>query len=263
MSHPLHVPVRIQRGKRATEATLRDVNARGLLVVCDEPPPLRQLVKIELSMPTDGSIFASHATVVRVAENDAGGGPPGSGSHLVGLELFGQDKRGLDAWAALSKFAENAVPPASRGEAREPMSERAPSEERRRHPRFSARLEMRVRTQRNIHLAWTRDLSQSGLFMEGGPDLTIHQGEPLVLNIVRPESRASVRVAGQARHHRVIGAGVGYGVAFDAMAPELEQEMLAFVTAAVDFIDQQARVSFLPPSMGGLPPHGGSSPSGG
>lgn len=258
MSHPLHVPVRLQRGKRATEGTLRDVNARGLLIACDEPPPLRQLVKIEMSMPTDASIFASHATVVRVAEND--GAPPGEGSHLVGLELFGQDRRGLDAWAALVKFAENAVPPASRGEAREPMSERAPSEERRRHPRFSARLEMRVRTQRNIHLAWTRDLSQSGLFMEGGADLTIHQGEPLVLNIVRPESRASVRVAGQARHQRAIGAGVGYGVAFDPMAPELEQEMLAFVTAAVDFIEQQSRVSFMPPSVAGSgPPEGGDA----
>ncbi len=256
MAHPLDVPVRLQRGKRASDATLRDVNERGLLIVCDEPPPLRQLVKIEMAMPTDGSLFISHATVVRVAENE--GAAPGEGSHLVGLELFGQDRRGLDAWAGLVKLAEAAVPPQSRGEAREPMSERAPSEERRRHPRFAARLEMRVRTQRNIHLAWTRDISQSGLFLEGGPDLTIQQGEPMVLNIVRPESRASVRVAGQARHQRAIGSGLGFGVAFDPMSPELEQEMLAFVTGAVDFIEQQARMS-VPPNgpRGGGPPGGG------
>ena len=240
MGHPLDVPVRLLRGKRGSDATLRDVSDRGLVVVTDDPPPLRQLVKIELSMPTDGSIFASHATVVRVAEE--------ASRHLVGLELFGQDRRGLDAWAALVKLADAAMAASPHSEPREPVSERAPSEERRRRPRFAARLEMRVRTQRNIHVAFTRDLSENGLFMEGGADLAVELGEPLVINIVRPESRASVRVTGQARHRRTIGQGVGYGVAFDAMPPELEQEMLAFVTSAVEFLEQQGRS--IPPPRG-------------
>jgi hypothetical protein len=202
-------------------------------------------VKIELSMPNDGSIFTSHATVVRVSMDEAGGA-----EHLVGLELFGQDRAGLDAWEALVKFAEKA----STG-AREPVSERAVAEERRRHPRFSARLEMRVRSARNIHVAFTRDISQSGLFMEGGADIDgIEFGEQLVLNIVRPESRASVRVTGKARHKRAIGAGFGYGVAFDPMPAELEQEMLAFVTGAVEFFEQQARGTSMPPL--GRPPTG-------
>jgi hypothetical protein len=242
--HPLDVPVRLLRGKRESTASLRDVNSRGLLVTTGEPPPLRQLVKIELSMPTDGSIFASHATVVRVAKEEGG-----SGENLVGLELFGQDRRGLDAWEALVRFAESA----SVG-AREPVSERAITEERRKRPRFAARLEMRVRSTRNIHVAFTRDLSQSGLFMEGGPDLAIELGEQLVFNIVRPESRASVRVTGQARHKRAIGSGMGYGIAFDPMPAELEQEMLAFVTGAVEFLEQQARGASMAP---GRPPTGG------
>jgi hypothetical protein len=240
MGHPLDVPVRLLRGKRESDATLRDVSDRGLVIVTDEPPPLRQLVKIELSMPTDGSIFASHATVVRVAEE--------AGRHLVGLELFGQDRRGLDAWAGLVKHAEAALAASPRSEARLPVSERAPSEERRRRPRFAARLEMRVRTQRNIHVAYTRDLSENGLFMEGGADLAIELGEPLVLNVVRPESRASVRLSGQVRHKRAIGDGFGYGVAFDPMPPQLEQEMLAFVTSAVEFLEQQGRS--IPPPQG-------------
>lgn len=240
MGHPLDLPVRLLRGKRASDATLRDVSDRGLLVATDDPPPLRQLVKIELPMPTDGSIFTSHATVVRVAEEE--------GHHLVGLELFGQDRKALDAWAALVKHAEAAIAASPRSAPREPMSERAPSEERRRRPRFAARLEMRVRTQRNIHVAFTRDLSENGLFMEGGPDLAIEIGEPLVLNVIRPESRASVRVTGQARHKRAIGDGFGYGVVFDALPAGLEQEMLAFVASAVEFLEQHARS--IPPPHG-------------
>jgi len=236
MTSPLDVPVRLLRGKRETAATLRSVDNRGLVVRTDDPPPLRQLVKIELSMPHDASIFASHATVVRVAEAE--------GSNHVGLELFGQDRKGLDAWEMLVRFAQSA-PAAARDAV--PVSERAPSEERRRHPRFNARLEMRVRSPRNIHVAFTRDLSQGGCFMEGGADLLLGAGEPLVLNIVRPESRASVRLTGSARHQRTIGSGFGYGIAFDPMPIEIELQMLDFVTSAVEFLEQQAKSQSLPP----------------
>jgi len=236
MTSPLDVPVRLLRGKRETAATLRSVDNRGLVVKTDDPPPLRQLVKIELSMPHDAAIFTSHATVVRVAEAE--------GSNHVGLELFGQDRKGLDAWEVLVRFAQSA-PAAARDAV--PVSERAPSEERRRNPRFNARLEMRVRSPRNIHVAFTRDLSQGGCFMEGGADLQLGAGEPLVLNIVRPESRASVRVTGSARHQRAIGSGFGYGIAFDPMPVEIEQQMLDFVTSAVEFLEQQAKSQSLPP----------------
>lgn len=76
------LPVQIKAGKKTISGTVHDASMHGLFVACDEPPGMRQLVQIEVSLPS-GSKLTAHTMVVH-----HGGATKGAG-----LEFFGKGDR--------------------------------------------------------------------------------------------------------------------------------------------------------------------------
>lgn len=76
------LPVQIKAGKKTISGTVHDASMHGLFVACDEPPGMRQLVQIEVSLPS-GAKLTAHTMVVH-----HGGATKGAG-----LEFFGKGER--------------------------------------------------------------------------------------------------------------------------------------------------------------------------
>jgi hypothetical protein len=80
-----------QRSKQSQTLHTHDVGFRGAFLQCDEPPALRQLVKLTFSLP-GGEFVETHAMVVhmRKPEEHRGGG--------FGVQFWGLDAQGRATW---------------------------------------------------------------------------------------------------------------------------------------------------------------------
>jgi hypothetical protein len=84
------VTVVVLRGKNASTYVTRDVSYRGLFVCTEEPPALRSLVRLRVSLP--GHTFEAHAMAVHIVEDIA---DQASG---VGLQFWGLSGPDRKAW---------------------------------------------------------------------------------------------------------------------------------------------------------------------
>jgi hypothetical protein len=84
----LRLPATLLRGKREPlRIATADVSVHGLFLVTDEPPPVRQLVKVEVELPgPSGKKLLFHGMVVYVRKAAEGKRPAGAGVQLMGVE---------------------------------------------------------------------------------------------------------------------------------------------------------------------------------
>jgi len=83
--YPVSLPAKLTCGKDTFELRTHDVSFRGLFIRTDTPPPLRDLVKIQLEMPPEGERIDLLGMAVYVVNPEtAGGRMPG-----VGVQFFG------------------------------------------------------------------------------------------------------------------------------------------------------------------------------
>lgn len=83
------IPVVILRGKNATHYETRDVSYRGLFVCTTQPPAIRSLVRLRVTVPSH--TFEAHAMAVHLVE----GLERESG---VGLQFWGLSGPDRNAW---------------------------------------------------------------------------------------------------------------------------------------------------------------------
>jgi hypothetical protein len=92
--YAVRLPATLLRGKREpVRLETVDVSVHGLYLRTAEPPPMRQLVKVELRLPPDGRAIVLHGMIVFVRKEPEGDVPAG-----VGLSLVGLDGALLSAW---------------------------------------------------------------------------------------------------------------------------------------------------------------------
>ncbi|MDB4946501.1 MAG: hypothetical protein JWP97_6035 [Labilithrix sp.] len=89
----VRVPIVVYRGKVPVAAETADVSYKGLFVRTPEPPALRSLVRLKVSLADRE--FEAHAMAVHVVpcSDDPEGPPPG-----VGLQLWGLAGPNRSAW---------------------------------------------------------------------------------------------------------------------------------------------------------------------
>jgi Tfp pilus assembly protein PilZ len=120
----IQLPVELSVGKKVSRGETVDVSFGGLFVRTEDPPPVRQLVKLELRAPPKDERLALMAMAVFVGPPD-----PASGMSGVGLQLFGLDPEVRERWEAFVKFVRTrpgtdagSEPPAAEPGAAEPPS---------------------------------------------------------------------------------------------------------------------------------------------
>lgn len=92
---PIALPATLTRGKKSGPATTVDVSLGGLFLSIADPPPLRELVKIELVVAKDKPPLHLMGMAVFVRQPSPEKGLKGG----VGVQLFGLDPDTTEKWS--------------------------------------------------------------------------------------------------------------------------------------------------------------------
>ena len=267
--HPVELPVIMKVGKKTFPGFSVNVSFKGLLVKADELPTVRQLVQLEMPLGSDN--FSAHAMVVHVAAGLVGleffgrtnnpawdefvqglGRQPTGGTPAAGIPIAPTTNPNVQipAYAAHA----SARPPAPQGTPAIPTNISVPpprlggrtgqapyaGPERRRAPRIAMQLELRLRTTRSIHTAYTTDVSMlsAGVLLS---ELTSPIGEPVILNLIQPGTNFSFRRDGVIKRITPVDAQWTHiGIEFAPLEPMREVLFADFMNSAYATLQAKA-----------------------
>lgn len=92
---PIALPATLTRGKKSGPATTVDVSLGGLFLCLPDPPPLRELVKIDIAVAKDKPPLHLMGMAVFVRQPNPDKGIKGG----VGVQLFGLDPDTTEKWS--------------------------------------------------------------------------------------------------------------------------------------------------------------------
>jgi hypothetical protein len=211
----LQLPAVVAFGVKRYSLQTEDVGAAGVFVRMDDPPALRELVRVAIDLP-DGTSFATGATVVwRIAPGEASPRTPGAGLQFCAL---GADAREL--WQAFV----GDVRAAARQVALPPCPPETPEPIRRRYPRYPASFEVRPRDSENLVNFFTRDISAGGMFLATTLDVPLET--QLDLDLVHPDSGAVFALSAIVRRGEPPD---GLGLEFIGLDAGLRQALWQFI----------------------------------
>jgi hypothetical protein len=223
------IPVKVIRGKEIVSLMSEDVSFRGVFVKMDLPPALRQLVRLEVSLP-EGATLKVHAMVVfRV--------PPGGEAIAgAGMQFYGLEGRERAQWDGFVQSVRDQQPKSAPQPAVYPNHDAAAHgpldaiDDRREHERHSIRFEVRVSTLDELRTLYTRDISKGGMAVE--TDMDLAPGTDVGLDLVHPRSGAAFELEATVRRKIRQPGASGLAVQFKTMTPERRAELERFIASS-------------------------------
>ena len=235
--YPARLPIRTRIAGRLKDLVSVDVSFRGLFLAIDAPPPLRQLIRIETSLPPLGTVFATHGMVVRVVLPGEPGGQAGVGVQFYGM---GDERRAWEAYVQYVQQSSVALP--DRRESRPPPNGR-PSlatgsvrlgqgsgmRDNRRFQRFPVVLEVRPRDLEDLYQLYSRDVSAGGMFLSTTRELEV--GSEVRLDVRHPHNGSTFQLTAIVR--RRSEEPVGVGVELTGLDDRRRREFYDFIHAPI------------------------------
>jgi len=219
----LQLPATVAFGVKRYFLQTEDVGAAGVFVRMDDPPALRELVRLAIELP-DGTAFATGATVVwRIGPGEASARTPGAGLQFCAL--------GADAKALWRGFVAD-VRAAAKQVALAPCPPETPEPIRRRYPRYPASFEVRPRDSETLVNFFTRDISAGGMFVATTLDVAL--GTQVDLDLVHPDSGAVFALSAIVRR---LAPAEGLGLEFMGLDGALRQALWHFIQDGLPEID--------------------------
>jgi hypothetical protein len=260
--HPVELPVTMKVGKKSFSGTTVNVSFKGLRVKADDLPTVRQLVQLEMLLGSDS--FSAHAMVVHAGTGAVGleffgrTNNPAWDEFVQGLArqpTGGTPAAGVPIAPTTNPNVQVPAYAAAHGSVRPPGPQITPAAgtnisvapprlgrrtggapyagpERRRAPRIAMQLELRLRTTRSIHTAYTTDVSMlsAGVLLS---ELTSPPGEPVILNLIQPGTNFSFRRDGVIKRVSPVDATWTHvGIEFTPLEPMREVLFADFMNSA-------------------------------
>lgn len=204
------------RGKEQTRMLTDNVSFRGAFLRTELHATLRQLVRVELTLP-DHHVVHAHAMVAHVIPKSAAKADSVPG---IGL-LFWGEVNGRQRWDSyiqeLTKVPSLRVVPAAG----------APLPERRSSSRFRLKLEVRLPELPETLALITREVSEDG--MSVATDANYPPGLKTRLVLIHPSSDEAFPIDVVVRRHIREPKFTGLGVEFMDKSPELRERLRAFL----------------------------------
>jgi len=235
------IHVLVIRGKEVVSLTTEDVSFRGVFVRMDLPPALRQLVRLEVSLP-EGATLKVHAMVVfRVPP----GGPTVAGA---GMQFYGLEGRERVQWDSFVQSVRDLLPKSTPDPAVDPQHplhglhglQDGPHDpahgpldaidDRREFERHAVRFEVRVSTVDELRTLYTRDISKGGMAVE--TDMDIAPGTDVGLDLVHPRNGKTFELEATVRRKIRQPGASGLAVQFKAMTPARREELERFIASS-------------------------------
>lgn len=203
------------RGKRVQQLYTHDVSFSGLFLRTDDPPPLRELVKIRFELPSDGQpIDLLGMAVHRVPP----GGPRQSG---IGILLYGLDPKVRGRW---ERFVQ---------EVRAGRYGKGPTDDLPLEPQPEAtkdyRPELRVQVPNAaaLEILRDRDLARACTFVS--TEVYFEPGTPVIIIFVHPESGRAFEMSAHVKKQIVRPGLRGLALDLDGVDQALRDAFDAFV----------------------------------
>lgn len=240
--YPARLPIRTRVAGRLKDLYSEDVSFRGLFLSSDAPPPLRQLIRIETTLPPNGTPFATHGMVVHVvAPGEAGVHGPGFGVQFYGM---GDERR---AWEAFVLYIQQSAPALPDKRDSHPSPARSSlatgsvrighgsgTQDSRRFQRFPVVLEVRPRDLEDLYRLYSRDVSVGGMFLSTARELEV--GSEVRLDVRHPHNASVFHLSAIIRRRSAEPAGIG--VEFTGLDDRRRREFFEFIHAPIPVQDE-------------------------
>jgi Tfp pilus assembly protein PilZ len=235
--YSIRFPAQLAHGKRTDSLLTEDVSQGGVFLCTDSPPPLLQLVHVQLILPIGDRALKAHGMTVHVVEpENARGRIPG-----IGIQFYALDHDTRETWEEFVRYVESHCPKSPdqaplrlpRGSTPEPM--------RRRFERHTAVLKVNTTTLQQLEEIYTRDVSTGSMFVP--TLLELPAGTRVVVHVTHPTNGQPFLLEATVLH-RTKSPG-GLGVELLGINRQLCESFLDFVRGGV-LIDDNERVDSEP-----------------
>jgi uncharacterized protein (TIGR02266 family) len=229
----VRLPIRTRIGGRVQELVTEDVSFRGLFLHTSAPLPLRQLIRIEASLPPEGISFATHGMVVHSVP-ESGGRQAGCGVQFYGM---GDERR---LWERYIQHVQRTgellpdlrssgeLPAAPEAKVEDVASGSGPQDGRRFH-RFPVVLEVKPRDLDELFRMYSRDVSVGGMFLSTPREIDV--GSELRLDIRHPSNESVFTLSAVVRRRST--QPLGLGVEFTELDDRRRAEFFDFIHAPI------------------------------
>jgi Tfp pilus assembly protein PilZ len=236
--YSIRFPVQLWHAKRADSLVSEDVSQGGVFLCTDSPPPLLQLVQVQLVLPIGGRALKAHGMTVHVVEPENAQGRVAG----IGVQFYALDRATREAWEAFVRHVEANFPRAAdqeplrlpRGQTPEPLS--------RRFGRHTAVLEIKPANLDELEELYTRDVATGSMFVP--TRLEVPAGAQVVLNVTHPTSGSPFLLEAKVVHRTGLPAGLG--VELIGVDRKFREEFLDFVRGGI-IIDDEVVIEDAPP----------------
>ncbi len=264
--HPFRVRLVLSRGGQELEAQTEDVSFAGVFIRMDTPLPVRQLVRLKLTLPPEGDALAVMGMVARhFPARD--GLPPG-----VGIQFYSLATEERRRWNHFIRYVVSssevtspiplAPPPTpvfepgdlfGPDEPLEAVEVVEPAEPiRRSFPRSAATLQVRLDSVDDLEMLYTRNVSKGGLFFGTTHDLP--EGTQLKVSVIHPKSHEHFPLEATVRW-RDTSAEPGLGLEFVQFTDQRRQEFFEFIRSEIP-VEEVVYVSVGDPHLTHFTPPG-------
>ncbi len=220
--YPYRCPMEIKVNGRTQETISEDVSYRGVFVVTDDPPKLRSLISLKVTLPDSVEALDAHAMSAFVLEKgNASGRLPG-----VGLQFYATDGAVKSRWDSFIDSVRKKViaPPMGGSLATNPRN----------YVRYPLKLAVKPRSQDELETLYTRDVSRGGMFLLSPKRVEI--GTQMGVDVFHPESGEVFTLDCIVRRVQD-GTPIGIGVEFHQLDEERRQAFFEFVHSAIEELD--------------------------
>jgi Tfp pilus assembly protein PilZ len=234
--HPFRVQLVLSRGGQEVAAQTEDVSFAGVFIRMDTPLPVRQLVRLKLTLPPEGDALAVMGLVARhFPARD--GLPPG-----VGIQFYSLATEERRRWNHFIRFVVSstevtspillaptpATPHFEPGELFGPAEPVEPI--RRSFPRYAATLQVRLDSLDDLEMLYTRNVSKGGLFFGTTHDLP--EGTRLKVSLIHPRTHEHFPLEATVRW-RDTSAQPGLGLEFVQFSDQRREEFFEFIRSEI------------------------------
>ena len=211
--------------EQVTHLLTEDISLSGMFLRTDAPPNLRQIVKLQLTIPGTDHEMSSMGQVAHVVTvDDRFQRVPG-----CGILFFPLDHGTQRVWAG---FIESLVQSTSLGRPSE--MKQLPEPIRRRAERHPTDIVVNVKSRDDQHFLSIRDISKGGIFIRSDVDFEI--GAPLHVRFVNPIANEEFAIEAVVRR-RSSGSVRGVGVEFVGLEGRVRDDLFRFIDVAYEDVD--------------------------
>jgi len=226
--YSIEFPAKLVHGKQPHSLVTEDVSEGGVFLRTESPPPLLQLVQVQLVLPIGGHALSAHGMTVHVVTADSSPGRVAG----IGVQFYALDQATRDAWQAFTRYVAAHCPEASdqtplrllRGATPKPLS--------RRFLRHTAVLELKPETQERLEEMHSREMPTGRLMVPTSVDLAT--GTVVVVHVTHPDNGAPFLLQAT-----IVGrTGAGLVVALFGHDRRAQEEFLDFVRRSIVFDEE-------------------------